>query len=49
MFRSGADGSPVLDDSATATGTGQVATKLIDNKDEVKYLNTSEAFWQQDP
>ena len=49
VFRSGADGSPVLDDSATATGTGQVATKLIDNKDEVKYLNTSEAFWQQDP
>lgn len=49
VFQTDAGGNPVLDENATTTGTGQVSTKLVDNKDEIKYLNTSEASWQQDP
>lgn len=48
VFQTGTDGKPVLDKKATTMGTGKVSTKLVDGKDRIKFLDTSEASWQQD-
>lgn len=48
VFQPGADGKPLLDEGATTAGTGKVSTKLVDGKDQIKFLDTSEASWQRD-
>ncbi|MBC5648207.1 hypothetical protein [Christensenella tenuis] len=39
---------PILDEGAAAAGAGKVSTKLADGKGQIKFLDTSGAFRQQD-
>lgn len=48
VFQAGADGEPILDEGAAAAGAGKVSIKLADGKDQIKFLDTSGAFRQQD-